>query len=56
MSCRMKLLFDENLSPKLVWLRISNCTRQQIIPLITTHAKDIEALSADPFESVLALS
>jgi len=42
--------------PKLVWLRIGNCTRQQIIQLITTHAKDLEALNADPFESVLALS
>ena len=42
--------------PKLVWLRIGNCTRQQLIQLITIHEQDIHALGADPFESVLALS
>ena len=42
--------------PKLVWLRIGNCTRQQLVPLITTHEQEIQALDADPFESVLVLS
>src|SRR5215210_5318707 len=42
--------------PKLVWLRIGNCTRQQLIQLITTHEQDIHALDADPFGSVLVLS
>lgn len=42
--------------PKLVWLRIGNCTRQQLIQFITTHEHDIQALNADPFESVLVLS
>jgi predicted nuclease of predicted toxin-antitoxin system len=42
--------------PKLVRLRIGNCTRQQLIQLITTHEQDIHALDADPFESVLVLS
>ena len=42
--------------PKLVWLRIGNCTRQQLTHLITTHEQDIHALDADPFESVLVLS
>ena len=42
--------------PKLVWLRIGNCTRLQLIQLITTHERDIHALDADPFESVLVLS
>ena len=42
--------------PKLVWLRIGNCTRQQFVQLITTHEQDIHALDADLFESVLVLS
>ena len=41
--------------PKLVWLRIGNCTSQQLNQLITTHEPDIHALDADPFESVLVL-
>ena len=86
----MKLLFDENLSPKLprlvatlfpdsahvrecgllgqqpsllyghppklVWLRIGNCTRPQLVQLITSHEQDIHSLDTDPFESVLVLS
>ena len=42
--------------PRLVWLRIGNCTRQQLVQLITTHEGDIRALDAAPFESVLLLS
>lgn len=42
--------------PKLVRLRIGNCTRTQVIQLITAHEQDIHALDADPFESVLDLS
>lgn len=42
--------------PKLVWLRIGNCTRQQLVQFITTHERDIRALDADPFETVLVLS
>jgi predicted nuclease of predicted toxin-antitoxin system len=42
--------------PKLVWLRIGNCTRQQIVNLITAHEQEIHALDADPFESVLVIS
>ncbi len=42
--------------PKLVWLRIGNCTRQQLVQLTTIHEQDIHALDADPFESVLVLS
>ncbi len=36
--------------PKIVWLRIGNCTRQQVVQLITTHAPDIHAFEADPTE------
>ena len=42
--------------PKLVWLRFGNCTRQQLVQLITTREQDIRALDADPFETVLVLS
>ena len=42
--------------PKIVWLRIGNCTRQQLVQFITTHEPDIHALDTDPFESVLVLS
>ncbi len=42
--------------PKLVWLRIGNCTRQQLLQLITAHEQDILAFDSDPFEAVLVLS
>ena len=42
--------------PKIVWLRIGNCTRQQLVQLITTHEQDIRALDTDPFETLLVLS
>jgi predicted nuclease of predicted toxin-antitoxin system len=42
--------------PKLVWLRIGNCTRQQLVELITTHEQEICALDTDPVEAVLVLS
>ena len=42
--------------PKIVWLRIGNCTRGQIVQLITTHAPDILALDADSLESGLVLA
>jgi predicted nuclease of predicted toxin-antitoxin system len=42
--------------PKLVWLRIGNCTKTQLVQLIITHAEEINALDTDPFESVLVLS
>ncbi len=42
--------------PKVVWLRLGNCTRQKLIQLITQHERDIRALDAEPHESVLVLS
>jgi len=42
--------------PKFVWLRIGNCTRDDLVLLITAHEQEIRALDADPFESVLVLS
>lgn len=42
--------------PRFAWLRIGNCTRQQLVQLITIHEQDIHALDADPFETVLVVS
>ena len=42
--------------PKLVWLRIGNCTRDQLVQLITAHERDIHALGTNPSEAVLVLS
>ncbi len=42
--------------PKLVWLRIGNCTTQQLVQLITTHGQNIHALDTSPNETVLVLS
>ncbi len=42
--------------PKFVWLRIGNCTRDDLVRLLTTHEQEILALEADPLESILVLS
>jgi predicted nuclease of predicted toxin-antitoxin system len=42
--------------PKLIWLRIGNCTRDDLLALLVKHEKDILALETDPLESVLVLS
>ena len=42
--------------PKIVWLRIGNCTRPQLVQMITTHEQAIRALDTDPFETVLVVS
>lgn len=42
--------------PKIVWLRIGNCTRQQLFHLITIHEKDINEFGTDPFETMLVVS
>ncbi|MCE0521903.1 MAG: DUF5615 family PIN-like protein [Methylacidiphilales bacterium] len=41
--------------PKLVWLCLGNCTRQQLLDLLLKHRNDILALASAP-ESVLLLS
>jgi predicted nuclease of predicted toxin-antitoxin system len=41
--------------PKLVWLRLGNCTRDDLVRLITTRAQDIRTFAANPKESVLVL-
>ncbi len=42
--------------PKVVWLRLGNCDRQQIVHLITTHEQDIRDLDTDPTEAMIVLS
>ncbi len=41
--------------PKLVWLRIGNCTRDDLTRILSAHAPDIQTLDANPAESVLVL-
>jgi len=42
--------------PKVVWLRVGNCTRTQLVQLVTHHELHIRALENDPLESVLVIS
>ena len=42
--------------PKLIWLRIGNCTTEELAHLIVSHEADIKALETDPFETTLILS
>ena len=41
--------------PKLVWLRLGNCTRQQLLALLLKYQSDIQALESAT-ETVLLLS
>ena len=41
--------------PRVIWLRIGNCTRHRIVQLITTHEPAIRALESEPFEAALVL-
>lgn len=42
--------------PKVVWLRIGNCTRQELVHLIDAHTQEILAFDRDTSESVLVVS
>lgn len=42
--------------PKLVWLRIGNCTRDNLVSLLAAHEQDIRTFNVDPNESVLVLA
>lgn len=42
--------------PKFIWLRIGNCSRDDLVALLTTYEQDIRTLDRDPFESILILS
>ena len=42
--------------PKIIWLRLGNCTRADMLRLLTAQEPEIRALDANPAESVLVLS
>ena len=41
--------------PKVVWLRIGNCNKQQLVTFMTAHGSTIRAFAANAAESVLVL-
>jgi predicted nuclease of predicted toxin-antitoxin system len=42
--------------PKVVWLRIGNCTTALIEELLRRYSAEIHTLDGDPVQSILALS
>jgi predicted nuclease of predicted toxin-antitoxin system len=42
--------------PKFIWLRIGNCTRNDLIALMIRHKQEIDVFINDPSESVLVIS
>jgi predicted nuclease of predicted toxin-antitoxin system len=42
--------------PKVIWLRLGNCTTQEIEAAIREHREEIEALVSDPTAAVLEVS
>ncbi|BAC90337.1 DUF5615 family PIN-like protein [Gloeobacter violaceus] len=42
--------------PKIVWLCVGNCTRQQLVQLLMLYEQDIHALDTDPCTALLVLS
>ena len=48
-------VFVEGFPPKIVWLRIGNCSTAEIESLLRRHASDIERFQQDSLSSVLIL-
>lgn len=42
--------------PKVVWLRLGNCSTAAVVALLRTRQADLLAFEADPTASLLALS
>lgn len=42
--------------PKIVWLRIGNCTRDQVVHLLSAHVREIQDFVENSLESTLVLS
>ncbi len=42
--------------PKFIWLRVGNCSRDDLVNLLMTHEADIQLLDADPAEAILVMS
>ena len=41
--------------PKLIWLRIGNCTRDDLIALLLSHLSAIQLFAADPLGTCLEI-
>ena len=42
--------------PKVVWVRLGNCSTEDVADLLRTHLTDLLAFESDPAASFLALS
>ena len=42
--------------PKLVWIRVGNCSRDQLVQLLTVHERDIRALDVSAQETIAVIS
>ena len=42
--------------PKVVWIRLGNCSTTEVVDLLRTRQADLQAFEADPTASFLALS
>lgn len=42
--------------PKIVWIRIGNCTTQQVEDLLRSHHEEIDRMNDDPECGILSLS
>ena len=42
--------------PKIIWIRLGNCTSHQIEALLRAHAETIASFESDPTAGVLSLS
>ncbi len=51
----MKLLFDENLSPKVVWIKKGNCSNRQIQLILRNKVEALEIFYQDANESFIRI-
>ncbi|MDA1051380.1 MAG: DUF5615 family PIN-like protein [Planctomycetota bacterium] len=42
--------------PKVIWVRLGNCTTEDVAALLRSRLSDIHSFEADPLASFLALS
>jgi predicted nuclease of predicted toxin-antitoxin system len=41
--------------PKVVWLRLGNCTTREVLEVLRRHARDLVAFDSDPTAAFMAL-
>jgi len=51
-----QLSFLHGHPPKVIWLRVGNCSTQQILRILQDHVADLQAFDANPETSFLVLS